>query len=297
MADVIDPTAPANAAFKRRVFVGLGAGAAALGSSIAAALAQADGFGKPHPPIVAENDPAIVVDRPALVRPDTTIDAYAAWPATITPATPGLVLVQAVWGIDAQLRDTVRRYAKEGFICIAPALYARKKPPSGDGVTDVSLFRPLAGGLDAGQVKGDLLAGRDWIRTKAARAKVGISGFCMGGGITIREIIADTDYGAAVAFYGDVLQGAPRDQPVSADTFAYAKKIATPLMGNYGARDSSIRPDDVRAMFAQLPVPHDVKVYDEAGHAFFDDTRQSYVASAAADAWTRTLGWLRHYLS
>jgi carboxymethylenebutenolidase len=296
VADPIDPTTPANAAFNRRVFVGLGAAAATLAAP-AAALAQAATFGQPHPPIVAETDPAIVVARPALVRPDTTIDAYAAWPAALTPATPGLVLVQAIWGIDAQLRDTVRRYAKEGFICIAPALYARSHPPSGDGVSDIGVFRPLATALDPATVKGDLLAGRDWIRTKAAQSKIGISGFCMGGGITIRELIGDADYRAGVAFYGDVLQGAPRDQAVTPDTFLYAKKITTPLMGNYGARDPSIRAADVRMMFAQLPVSHDVKIYDEAGHAFFDDTRASYVASAAADAWTRTLGWLHRSLS
>jgi carboxymethylenebutenolidase len=297
VADFIDPLLPANAAFKRRVFVGLGAGAAALASPIAAALAQGEGFGKPHPPIVAEDDPAIVVDRPPLVRPGTTIDAYAAWPKTAGPATPGLVLVQAIWGVDAQLRDTVRRYAKEGFLCIAPALFARSSPPSGDGATDIAVFRPLAAALVREQVKGDLLAGRDWIRAKAPQAKVGISGFCMGGGITIREVIGEADYHAAVPFYGDVLQGAPRDQPVTADTFAYAKKIATPLLGNYGARDTSIKAEDVRAMFGLLAAPHDLKVYDEAGHAFFDDTRPSYVASAASDAWTRTLGWLRRYLS
>jgi len=297
VADLIDPTTPANAALNRRVFVGLGAGAAALGSTLAGAIAQADGFGAPHAPIVAENDPAIVVARPPLVRPDTTIDSYAAWPVNVTPRTPGLVLVQAIWGVDAQLRDTVRRYAKEGFICIAPALFARSHPPSGDGTSDIGIFRPLAGALVPDQVKGDLLAGRDWIHTKAANAKVGISGFCMGGGITIREIIGDNDYAAAVAFYGDVLQGTPKDSPVTTDTFAYAKKITTPLLGNYGARDPSIRAADVRMMFAQLSVPHDVKIYDEAGHAFFDDTRPSYVGSAATDAWTRTLGWLHRYLT
>ena len=63
------------------------------------------------------------------------------------------------------------------------------------------------------------------------------------------------------------------------------------------AGDEEQRPDDVRAMFARLTVPHDLKIYDEAGHAFFDDTRASYVPSAAADAWTRTLGWFQRYLS
>jgi carboxymethylenebutenolidase len=68
-------------------------------------------------------------------------------------------------------------------------------------------------------------------------------------------------------------------------------------MGSFGARDTSIKPEDVRAMFARLSAPHDVKIYDEAGHAFFDDTRSSYVPSAAADAWARTLAWFKTYLT
>ncbi|HEV2909110.1 MAG TPA: dienelactone hydrolase family protein, partial [Candidatus Eremiobacteraceae bacterium] len=61
-------------------------------------------------------------------------------------------------------------------------------------------------------------------------------------------------------------------------------------------RDTGILPDDVREMAKRLTVPNDVKIYDEAGHAFFDDTRESYVASAASDAWTRTLAWYAKYL-
>jgi carboxymethylenebutenolidase len=299
MPDVIDPSQSTSAAFNRRVFVGLGAGAAAFGSSIAAALAQADGFGQPHAPIVAEDDPTIVTARLQLTRPDTTIDAYAAWPKNVTAHTPGVVVTQHIWGVDATIRDTVRRYAKEGFIAIAPDLFARSHAPSGDGSTDISLFRPAAVAVfsNPDQVHGDLLAAHDWITKKAPSGKIGITGFCMGGGIALHQVIAHNDYAACVMFYGDVLQGAPKDQPVTAETFAYTKHITTPVMGNFGGRDTSIKPEDVNAMFALLTVPHDAKVYPEAGHAFFDDTRKSYVASAASDAWTRTLGWFHTYLT
>ncbi len=85
--------------------------------------------------------------------------------------------------------------------------------------------------------------------------------------------------------------------PITPIALAYADDVKVPLMGSYGARDTSILADDVRALDARLRIDHDIKVYDEAGHAFFDDTRQSYVASAAADAWQRTLGWFARHLA
>jgi carboxymethylenebutenolidase len=69
-----------------------------------------------------------------------------------------------------------------------------------------------------------------------------------------------------------------------------------PVWGSYGARDTSIPADGVRAFAAALTVPNDVKIYPEAGHAFFDDQRAAYVATAAADAWTRLLAFAGAHL-
>ncbi|GAC1538686.1 MAG: dienelactone hydrolase family protein [Candidatus Velthaea sp.] len=297
MADLLDPTNATSMSFNRKAFVGLGAGAAGVAATIAAAVAQAPNYGKPHDPIVAENDPAIVVERINLVRPDTTLEAYAAYPKSIAPATPGVVIVQAIWGVDAQIRDTARRFAKEGFIAIAPGLFERTKPPSGDNATDYKIFLPAATALKDDVVTGDLLAAHDWVRTKALKAKIGITGFCMGGSIVLKQIIGATHYHAASMFYGDVRPGAKRDDINPPETFAYTSKITTPLMGSFGGRDTGIKPDDVLTMASLLKAPHDIKIYDEAGHAFFDDTRSAYVASAAFDAWTRTLAWFRTYLT
>jgi len=80
---------------------------------------------------------------------------------------------------------------------------------------------------------------------------------------------------------------------------AYADEIRTPVCGSFGERDTSIRGDDVRALARKLKalgIPNDIKVYAEAGHAFFDDQRASYVASAATDAWMRTLAFFAKYL-
>ncbi len=294
-----DPQHATKPEFSRRGFVTLGAGAALTLGATTAAGAQTDGLGKPHPPIVPEDDPAITVSRPQLApAAGSPIGAYAAMPRSITATTPGVVVVQHVWGVDATIRDVVRRYAKAGYIAIAPQLYGRLNAPSGDGVTDIAVFSPLATQMNAqGFVPSDVVAAHDWIRTQAHDAKIGITGFCMGGGIVLKSIIDSKGFGAASMFYGDVRPGTKRGDPTTASTFDFTSRITTPLMGSFGGRDTSILPDDVRAMFARLTVPHDVKIYDEAGHAFFDDTRASYVPSAAADAWPRTLAWFHRYLT
>ncbi|MBV8600143.1 MAG: dienelactone hydrolase family protein [Candidatus Eremiobacteraeota bacterium] len=304
MTDVFDPGKQTRAELNRRVFVGASAGAAAAGGSIAAALAQTNAYGKFHPPIVPENDPSLTASRVMLERPGGAIPAYTAVPKNATKTTPGVVVVQHIWGVDAQIRDVVRRLAKEGFVAIAPALFARGNPPSGDTATDYTIFLPFAEKLDSRQVSGDLAAGAGWIRTRAGVAanavppKVGITGFCMGGGIALSQIVHNpAPYQALAIFYGYLNQeGSPRE-PLTDATAGYVAKLTVPVEGNFGGRDSGIPAASVRLFESKLTVPHDIKIYDEAGHGFFDDQRDSYVGSAAADAWIRTIAFFKKYLT
>ena len=275
----------------RATFVGTGVASVAL--TTAPASAQAD-FGKPHAPIVAEDDPAITIVRPML---STGIPGYAAMPKNVTPTTPGVVQTIAIWGVDAQLRDVVRRYAKAGYIAIAPDLYARSPAPSGDGNSDIAQFQPAAAALQKnGKQLDDLLAGRDWIRTVAARSKVGVTGFCMGGGIAITSLIGTHNYDAAAIFYGSVRPGEDGKTPPGEHSFDWTQKITTPILGSYGVEDTGILAPQVATAYGMFKQPHDVKIYDGAPHAFFDDTRSSYRAAQAADAWTRVQGWFGKYL-
>ena len=299
MQELTNPLAATSAEVSRRGFVTLGAGAALFIGNAAAAEAQTEGFGKPHPPIVAEDDPAIIVSRPQLQpKAGSPIGAYAATPRTLTRLTPGVVVIQHIWGVDSSIRDGVRRLAKAGYIAIAPALFDRLNPPSGDGTTDYRPFIPFATKMSVeGFVSSDVIAAHDWIQTQARDGGVGITGFCMGGGIVLQSIIDSKGFAAASMFYGNVRPGTKTGDPTTASTFDFTSRITTPLMGNFGARDTSIKAEDVTAMFARLTSPHDAKIYDEAGHGFFDDQRDSYVPSAAADAWTRTLAWFHQYLA
>ena len=305
MSNFTDPTQATSSSMKRSVFVGLSATAASVGGTIAAALAQGQGFGQPHPPIVAEDDPAISTAHPPITHGDRTIGSYYAAPRGAGRTTPGVVLVQAIWGVDAQLRDTARRFAKEGYIAIAPDLYSTFGAPSGDGATDVTPFRDILGKLSDDVIDADLAASAAFIRQGAGGApqKIGVVGWCNGGGISLRQTVDNANvFNAAAVFYGKVRYStAPNNNgaitPIALD---YADEIRVPLVGSWGARDTSILADDVRALdekLTNLKKPHDFFIYDGAGHAFFDDTRDTYVATAASDAWTRTLAWFRRYLA
>jgi carboxymethylenebutenolidase len=304
MPEFTDPTQATSLSLNRRVFVGLSAGLPAFGGTIAAALAQGEGLGKPHPPIVPEDDPAIAVARPQIRYGARTLDSYYAAPRAAGRTTPGVVVVQAIWGIDSQLRDTVRRFAKEGYIAIAPDLYTSLGAPSGDGATDFAPYREIAIKLADDVVDADLRAAADFVRQGAGGAaqKIGVVGFCMGGAITLRQAVDNKrEFAAASVFYGKVRYGTTGDNgTITPIALAYADDIGIPLAGSWGARDTSILAEDVKALdnrLTELKKPHDFFIYEGAGHAFFDDTRDSYVAPAAADAWTRTLAWFRRYLS
>jgi carboxymethylenebutenolidase len=279
-----DPTQAPSQRLKRRTFVGVSTAAATVVGAAPAALAQPSSLGKPHPPLVSEGDPAIAVSHVELQSAGATVGAYAAWPAGAGPGTASVVVIMHVWGVDTSIRDVVRRYAKAGFAAIAPDLYARFGAPSGDGVTDFTIFRPYAKQLDRTQYLGDIRAAANWLRAKFPGTKIAITGFCMGGHLALVAAAGEGELFAVVApFYGAVKDVDPQT-------------IRIPVCGSYGGRDTGIPPDSVRAFAAALTVPNDIRIYDEAGHAFFDDQRASYVASAAADAWKRTLACYREYL-
>lgn len=282
MGDSIDPTKSTGLQMNRRAFAGLSLGVAATGFTAASARSQE--FGHPHPPVVGEDDPAIVVERLQLRRPDGLVDAYAAYPRTVRTYTPGLVVAMHIWGVDAQLRDVVRRLAKAGYCAIAPDLYSHMHAPSGDGVSDIDEFRPFAKKLDRRQYGGDMRAAALHLLSKSPQGKHGVMGFCMGGHLALTQAIDNADiFDAVASFYGAVKDIGPLE-------------IHIPVCGSYGERDTGIPADDVRNWKNALRVRNDIRVYGSAGHAFFDDTRAAYVPSAAEDAWKRTLLFFKETL-
>lgn len=279
----VDPTHSTSLDVSRRSFVGITAVATAGIAAAPGAAQTSAALGHVHPPLVAESDPRIAVEHVTMTVDGTNVGAYAALPKNTAADTPSMVVTMHVWGVDTSIRDTVRRLAAAGVAAIAPDLYARFDARSGDGATDSAVFRGYAQRLDRAQFVADLRAGADWLAARLPSTKTGIMGFCMGGNLALVTVIdTGTRFIAVFPFYGKVEGLDPQ-------------ALRTPACGSYGARDTGIPADGVRAFFNALSVPHDLRIYDDAGHAFFDDQRASYVAAAAQDAWTRTLTFLHQY--
>ena len=281
----------------RSKFMG-GSVAAIAAAQAVPATAQSTDFGHPHPPIVPDNDPAITTQHITLTRPDATISAYVAMPKNVTPTTPGIVMTAHIWGVDAQYRDLARRFAKLGYIAIAPGIFDRSNPPNGDGIADTSVMAGAVAALYAGnKMTGDLLAGKQWIRTQSPRGKVGIYGNCMGGGIVLQALVGNHDYDAAAILYGYVRADRKTTEPPPDGAFDWAPKVSAAVIGFYGGGDASIAIPDVQAAYAKIAGPHDVVVYADGKHGFLDDTRPSYNGPDATDAFTKMTAWYGKYLT
>ncbi len=176
--------------------------------------------------------------------------------------------------------------ARNGFAALAPDLYR------GEVATEPTEAQKLAMALIMDQAIEDIQGGADYLTAQdfVAPKKAGVMGFCFGGGIAMRMTwMAGTDIGAVVVFYGAGID--PTD-----DNF---KAVKVPVLGLYGAKDGGIPPANVKkweAKFKEFGKTNEMVIYDGAGHAFFNDTRPSYNADAAKDAFKRTLAWFNKYL-
>lgn len=205
--------------------------------------------------------------------------AHVARPENDTTA--AVVLIQEWWGINDHIRDIAGRYAKEGYLCIAPDLYRGKVAKDADGAA--KLMHDLA-----------IEDGMATIEAAIAEAKlayhvqqIGITGYCMGGTFALRAACEIDELAAAAPFYGDI-----PDEDV-------LKKLSVPTLFIAGKRDAWINPEKVNTLkeaARKYDLPVEVVSYD-ADHAFFNDTRPAvYDATAAADAWRRVLGFFRKHL-
>lgn len=219
--------------------------------------------------------------------------AYLAAPEGMGPW-PGVVVVHEIMGLDAQTRRHADRLAGAGYLALAVDLFSAGGPRC-----VVATMRALRRG--AGQACVDIVTAQEHLRADPrCTGKVGVIGFCMGGGFALLTAAAGFD--AASANYGQV----PGDPEVALDG-------ACPVIGSYGARDRSLR-GAARALEAALEragVEHDVKEYPEAGHAFLDEKpfgpalvhpllRVAGVGpdpDAAADAWRRIEAFFAAHLA
>ncbi len=209
------------------------------------------------------------------------IGGYLAEPKAAPKA--GIVVVQEIFGVNHHIRDVTDRFAADGYLALAPAMFDRLKPGVDLGYVapDMQAGRELAGQLKPDMILADVQGAIDYLR-KAGCKKVGIVGFCFGGTVAWRAA-ASLDVDAAVGYYGGGIYAA-RDL-----------KPKVPTMLHFGDQDHGIPNDQVAEIQKQHPdVP--VHVY-HAGHGFHCDERSSYDAASAKQAYARTLAFFAQHLA
>jgi carboxymethylenebutenolidase len=199
---------------------------------------------------------------------------------------PAVVVIQEWWGLVPHIEDLVERFAREGFVAIAPDLYHGKTTKSPDDAMKMLMELDVerAGREIAGA--GNYLLGR----AECSSQKYGVVGFCMGGALAQYAATIDPQHvGAAVSFYGGFKKAPTKWEDLQA-----------PLLLFFGEEDQGVPADQGRAHAEKLRAMGkdvEVRTYPNAGHAFFNDARpEAYNAEAAADAWRRTLEHFRRAL-
>jgi len=201
-----------------------------------------------------------------------TLEAFRATPTAASRG--GLVILQEIFGITDQLKSMVRSYARDGYDTIIPALYDRAAPGTVVPFSDPNRGRDLAYGLALDKVILDIAAAAECVRGPRG---VSMLGFCWGGGVIMRAA-AEIELRGAIAFYGTRL-------PTYLDC-----KPKCPLLFHFGSTDPNSTPDIIEQVRKAYPTA-ETHLYD-AGHAFANDVRPTYVASAAETARARTLDFL-----
>ena len=209
-----------------------------------------------------------------------TCDGY------IAGSGPGVLVIQEWWGLVPHIEDVVDRFATAGFTALAPDLYHGESSTEPDGAGKLMMA------LNLDQAGKDMSGAVDLLRERTGSDKVGVVGYCMGGGLALVVASQRPDAVAACAPYYGVIPWASAQPNWGA--------ISAKVVGEYAENDGFANPDAVKALESTLReagVDATLHIHAGAEHAFFNDSRpEVYKADASAEAWDRTLALFRDTL-
>lgn len=226
---------------------------------------------------------------------DGEIPAYRAIPAK-GKNFPVVLVVQEIFGVHEHIKDVCRRFAKLGYLAVAPELYARQGDVSNKAMNDIMVV--VAKVPDA-QVMSDLDAAVAWAKKNGGNtAKLGITGFCWGGRIVWLYAAHNPSLKAGVAWYGRLAPPPPdRANPLQPKhPIELVGELKAPVLGLYAGKDGGIPLDTVEQMKKALKdanKPSEIIIYPDAQHGFHADYRPSYNKAAATDGWKRLQEWFK----
>ncbi len=278
-------TAPASAGFSRRDFV---------------VTSLAIGFAAAVQPVSAET---ITTDSKGLDAgevkipvPDGEVPAYQARPEGQGPF-PVVLVVQEIFGVHEHIKDICRRFAKLGYLAVAPELYARQGDVS--KIKDIKeVISKVVSKVPDKQVMSDLDATVHWAKESGHGDidRLAITGFCWGGRIVWLYAAHNPNLKAGVAWYGRLV-GQP-DELHPKNPIDLVDSIKAPVLGLYGGADTGITAESIAQMRKALDAAkktYEIIVYPDTPHGFNADYRPSYRKGPAEDGWKRLQAWFKKY--
>jgi len=215
---------------------------------------------------------------------DETVQAALYTPSGKGPF-PALIVIHEYWGLNDWVKEQASKLGNQGYEALAIDLYRGKVATTPD------MAHELMRGVPEDRAKRDLHAAVEFLQSQPnlKKNRIGAIGWCMGGGYALDVALDEPTLAADVINYGHL----------ATDPEAI-KKINAPILGLFGGQDRGITPDDVHkfeAVMKQQGKKIEIKIYDDAGHAFENpNNKDGYRAADAADAWQRTIRFLGQYL-
>jgi carboxymethylenebutenolidase len=269
-------------------------GAGSTGSETQAARDNVDAMSREHandsvePSEAAELEPTRAVDSETLAYADVNDKlayGYLAYPSGVTEPLPAIIMIHEWWGLNDNIKAMANRYAAEGYMVLAVDLYGGESATSADEARKKML-----------QVVENPEAATENLRQAlsfleiAGAPAIASLGWCFGGGWSLNTaMLFPEQLDASIVFYGQVTSD---DQKLDA--------IEAPLLGLFGADDRGIKVESVHGFeeaLQRLRKDHEIHIYPGVGHAFANPSGNNYNATAAEDAWQRTIDFLAKNLT
>lgn len=289
---------PPAAASTVVLVLGLALIAAACGSSedssdagYAERMAREHAGDTPVPAGAASGKPAVGVRDETVAyatidgRP---VEGFLALPQDAAAGSPGIVVIHEWWGLNDNIREMARKLAAQGYVALAVDLYGGKSAEDADGAR--ALVQAVMEHPE--RAEANLRAAVDYLANGREAGKIGVIGWCFGGGWSLQTaLMMPGRISAAVIYYGRLVTDLDELRPIA----------SMPILGIFGAEDQGIPVSDARAFEHALEDSLgdrnvEIEVYAGAGHAFANPSGTRYVPEAAADAWGKTTAFLAKWL-